>query len=121
MSDVKLSDEETALFHETGSRGDAFRSATKDRAEEQARTSRKMSEIVDGGGMVGAEFPEAAPPGKSMIGSDPGGADSAPAKPGIPWPAAEEPNAVDSRAGELDGDGLPLSAARARKPAGDDA
>jgi len=47
MADIKLSDPESALWREVGSRGDAFRKATRDRAIEQVRLSGKMTEIVD--------------------------------------------------------------------------
>ncbi|HPH29379.1 MAG TPA: hypothetical protein PLA87_21165 [Pseudomonadota bacterium] len=47
MADIRLSNEETALWKEVGSRGDAFREATRARGFEQARLSGKMTEIID--------------------------------------------------------------------------
>ena len=89
MSDIKLSDEEAALFRETGSRGDAFREATQDRAGEQARTTGKLSEIVDGEGMLDAAFPKHTEAAKSMVDSAP--AASAPAESVEPLDAEKKP------------------------------
>lgn len=68
MSDIKLNEEESALFNEVGSRGDAFRQATEDRAAEAARLDRgKMIEVQDTDGVMvdniaaGNPDPEAAP------------------------------------------------------------
>ena len=47
MSDIKLNENETALWNEVGSRGDLFRAAMRDRAHEQTRVSGKMTEICD--------------------------------------------------------------------------
>jgi hypothetical protein len=47
MADIKLNDPESALWREVGSRGDAFRSAVRDRAVEQVRLTGTMTEILD--------------------------------------------------------------------------
>ena len=47
MADIKLDDNESAVWNEVGTRGDAFRKATLDRADEQARVSGRTSEVVD--------------------------------------------------------------------------
>lgn len=47
MSDIKLTENESALWHEVGSRGDLFRAAMRDRAHEQTRLSGRMTEICD--------------------------------------------------------------------------
>jgi hypothetical protein len=47
MPDIRLSDPESALWREVGTRGDAFRRATRDRASEQLRLHGRMIEILD--------------------------------------------------------------------------
>lgn len=47
MSDIKLDENESALWYEVGSRGDLFRAAMRDRAHEQTRLSGRMTEICD--------------------------------------------------------------------------
>ena len=47
---IRLDPNETALWNEVGSRGDHFRAAMRDRAGEQARITKQMSEIIDSGG-----------------------------------------------------------------------
>jgi len=52
MSDIKLSSNESALWHEVGSRGDLFRAAMRDRAHEETRRSGRMTEICDAVGRM---------------------------------------------------------------------
>jgi hypothetical protein len=52
MIDIKLDEQETALFNEVGSRGDYFRAATRDRAFEQVRRTGQMIEIVSATGRM---------------------------------------------------------------------
>ena len=47
-ADIGLDADELALWNEVGSRGDAFRRAIRDRADEKVRQGGKMIEIVDG-------------------------------------------------------------------------
>ena len=56
MRDIKLSDDELALWNEAGPRGDAFRAAIRDRAAESVDNTGKMVEILEPhGAMVGFE------------------------------------------------------------------
>ena len=56
MRDIKLSDDELALWNEVGPRGDAFRAATRDRAAVAVDNTGKMVEILEPDGqMVGFE------------------------------------------------------------------
>lgn len=47
---IRLDENETALWNEVGSRGDHFRAATRDRASEQTRLTNQMSEIISSAG-----------------------------------------------------------------------
>jgi hypothetical protein len=52
MKEIKLSAAESHLWHESGTRGDAFRRATADRAAEQVRIKQEPIEIVDSRGQT---------------------------------------------------------------------
>ena len=55
MADIRLDLNEAALWNEVGSRGDAFRAATRDRAAERVRLTGKMTEVITANdGMVDA-------------------------------------------------------------------
>lgn len=47
---IRLDANETALWNEVGSRGDHFRAAMRDRASEQTRLTKQMSEIIGSDG-----------------------------------------------------------------------
>jgi len=47
VADIHLDEKEMALWNEAGTRGDAFRRATLDRAFEQRRLGERMVEIKD--------------------------------------------------------------------------
>lgn len=47
---IRLDENETALWNEVGSRGDHFRAAMRDRASEQVRLTKQMSEILSSAG-----------------------------------------------------------------------
>lgn len=47
MADIHLDEKELALWNEPGTRGDAFRRATLDRASEQSRLTEQMVEVKD--------------------------------------------------------------------------
>ena len=52
MADIRLSNPESVLWREVGSRGDAFRRATRDRATEQVRLTGKQTEVLDYDGQM---------------------------------------------------------------------
>ncbi len=60
--DIRLDEAETALWHEPGSRGEAFRRATRDRAAEQIRLHGHMVEILDADGIMVDAIGVATPP-----------------------------------------------------------
>jgi hypothetical protein len=61
MKDIRLDKAETLLFQEVGSRGDAFRRATRDRGLEQARVAGKMVEILGSDGAMVDSIPVSEP------------------------------------------------------------
>jgi hypothetical protein len=65
MSDIKLTENESALWHEVGSRGDLFRAAMRDRAVEQTRLSGRMTEICD---PIGRMLDAVQPPERDIAG-----------------------------------------------------
>lgn len=86
MSDIKLDNDEQALFNEVGSRGDYFREAMRDRAAQQVNETGRMSEITTTGGSLlddvpgpattsrGATVTDVVPPDdfSSVVGKAPG-------------------------------------------------
>jgi hypothetical protein len=61
MPDIELDEGETELQSEVGSRGDAFREATRDRVAEAVRTSRRQTDVIDSeGNVLDAETPDVA-------------------------------------------------------------
>ena len=63
MADIRLNDAESALWNEVGTRGDAFRRATHDRASEQLRLHGRLIEILDYDGRMldSVKIPDPAP------------------------------------------------------------
>ena len=65
-ADIGLDPNELALWNEVGSRGDAFRLAMRERADEKVRQGGKMIEIVDGDDQIldsrDSRDPDPAPP-----------------------------------------------------------
>ncbi len=67
MKDIKLDEAESALFHEVGTRGDAFRQATQDRAAEASRLDRgKIIETKDQDGRMVDNISAADPDPESV-------------------------------------------------------
>ncbi len=52
MANIRLDQAETKLWNEVGSRGDKFREAMRDRAYEEARVAKQVTEVVDAGGKM---------------------------------------------------------------------
>jgi hypothetical protein len=52
MANIRLDRAETELWNEVGSRGDKFREAMRDRAYEEARVAKQVTEVVDDEGRM---------------------------------------------------------------------
>lgn len=72
MANIRLDDAETALWNEVGSRGDAFRAATMDRAAEEVRVSGRRSDVIDDDGKMVESRMGKEPVPESVLETQPG-------------------------------------------------